>query len=204
MSAKRTLLLVDDHPVFHEGLGSILSAKRPGWDLVGAYSVAEGLAALAQRPDVDLVLIDLMMPVTDGFEAIAAFGRASPEIPRVVISGREDGAARLRARHGGASGFIAKSWGGELIAEVIDRVLGGESGFHDEGDTPSGGQIALTPRQIDVLTLLAEGLPNKSIEDRLGIAERTVRSHLTELFAVLGAQTRTQAVLRAQKLGLIP
>lgn len=202
----RTLLLIDDHPVFHDGLAAILSAKREGWRLKGAHSVARGLEVLAETDDLDMVLIDLMMPDLDGFEAMVMFGEAAPEVPRVAISGREDVAARQRAQRSGASGFIAKSSGGDAIVRLIERVLNGESGFDD---LPGGGgesetMPVLTPRQIDVLSLLAEGLSNKAIEHRLNIAERTVRSHLTEVFAALGAHSRTQAILKAQRLGIIP
>ncbi len=209
VSAEATLLLVDDHPLFHAGLASMLRTARPGYGLLSAHDAAQGLEMVRADPRIDLVLVDIVLPGIDGFDALGEFGKACPQLPRVMISGREDAAARMRARHCGASGFISKAWAPERIAGVLDAVLDGGSGFDEQ--TPAsrdagGGADAsnLTPRQVEVLSLLAEGHSNKEIEYRLGIAERTVRAHMTEIFQALGAQTRVQAILQAQKLGLIP
>ena len=201
MDGGATLLLVDDHPVFRTGLAAMLASLRPGWRLCGAADAATGLALALETPEVDAVLIDLTLQMGDGFDALAAFGAALPAVPRMVISGRDDAAARVRARAAGASGFINKAWTSERVVAAIARVLDGGEAF-EPADAASAPE--LTGRQAEVLSLLAEGLPNKLIEDRLGIAERTVRAHMTELFQTLGAHNRTQALLRAQKLGLIP
>jgi DNA-binding NarL/FixJ family response regulator len=209
LTAEATLLLVDDHPLFHAGLASMLRTARPGWRLLSAHDAAQGLEMIRADDGIDLVLVDIVLPGIDGFDALAEFGKACPQLPRVTISGREDAAARLRARHCGASGFISKAWAPERIAAVLDAVLDGGSGFDDgaaqaPGHGEDGDAANLTPRQVEVLSLLAEGHSNKEIEYRLSIAERTVRAHLTEIFQALGAQTRVQAILQAQKLGLIP
>lgn len=167
----------------------------------GAGSAAEavGLVAGGERPD--LAIIDILLPDTDGFEAARVIGQCAPQVSRVIISGREDGAARLRSRDCGASGFISKAWSPERIVEALETVLEGGVAF----DTPAGVGVVdgMTARQLEVLTLLADGHSNKVIERRMNIAPRTVRAHLTEIFHLLEADGRVQAILKARRLGLI-
>jgi DNA-binding NarL/FixJ family response regulator len=117
-----------------------------------------------------------------------------------MISGRDDPATLHRVRRSGASGFIAKAADVDQALAALDAVLAGELAFDGPGD--EGAPPALTERQAEVLTLLCEGHGNKEIRYRLGIAERTVRAHMTELFQLLGANSRVQAILRARRLGL--
>jgi len=201
-----TLLLVDDHPLYHAGLGSVLQAAHPGYRLLGAADAAAGHALLMSDSTIDLILVDIVLPGTDGFDAVADYGRACPHVPRLLISGREDQATLVRASRSGASGFVAKSWPVERLLKVIERVLAGGSGFDARTDAqPASGGIGqqLTLRQIEVLCLLAEGKSNKEIAHRLDIADRTVRAHLTELFQALGVVSRVQAVLQAKQLGIV-
>ncbi len=207
---KTTLLLVDDHPLYHAGLSSVLGGLRPNYRLLSAGDAAEGLARLGAHSDVDLVLVDIVLPKGDGFDAVAEYGRSFPHVPRVLISGRDDKATLVRASRSGASGFISKAWPVERAVALIERVLAGKSGFDDESHASNGadkiarGKEDLTLRQIEVLCLLSEGKSNKEIAHALDIAERTVRAHLTELFHALDVGTRINAVLRAQQLGLVP
>ena len=190
------LLLIDDHPLFVDGFATMIATARPGWGFA-AHSSAAGCAALA---GVDLVLIDLELPDRDGFATIADIAALDPSLPRIVISGRADAGSRLRARAAGASGFIVKSLPPAAMIAVIDDVVAGRCGF---GGEAASALPTLSPRQLDVLALLAEGHANKEIRFRLDIAERTVRAHLTELFAALGVSTRVNAILRAREIGLI-
>ena len=192
------LLLIDDHPLFVDGFATMIAATRPDWRFASARSSAEGCAALA---GIDLVLIDLELPDRDGFATVAAVAAIDPLLPRIIITGRADATARLRARAAGASGFIVKSETPERMIATIDDVAAGRSGFG--GEAPEIAMPCLSPRQLDVLALLAEGHANKEIRFRLDIAERTVRAHLTELFAALGVSTRVHAILRAREIGLI-
>ena len=196
-----TLLLIDDHPLFRDGFAQMARALRPGWSLRLASSADEAHAALAAAPAIDLLVIDINLPDRDGFRLCEEV-RATRPTPCVLISGREDEGARVRARACGAGGLIAKSASPEDIVALVDHVLGGGSAF-DGGPVGNGALPDLTPRQAQVLGLLAEGHGNKEIRHRLGIAERTVRAHLTELFQLLGAHSRTQAIIRARELGLI-
>ena len=193
------LLLIDDHPLFVDGFATMIAAARPDWRFAAAHSSAAGCAALADG--VDLVLVDLELPDCDGFATVAAIAARDPLVPRIVISGRADAAARMRARGAGASGFIVKSLPPATMLAVIDDVVAGRCGFG--GEVAAATLPTLSPRQLDVLTLLAEGHANKEIRYRLDIAERTVRAHLTDLFAALGVSTRVNAILRAREIGLI-
>jgi len=196
-----TLLLVDDHPLFREGFAQMVRALRPGWHLLLASSADEAEAMVRSDPIITLAVIDINLPGRDGFHLCEQL-RATTMTRTILISGREDEGARIRARSSGAAGLIAKSASPQAIVGLIDQVLGGGSAFETQPST----RVAippLSPRQLQVLGLLAEGHGNKEIRHRLGIAERTVRAHLTELFQLLGAHSRTHALIRARELGLV-
>jgi DNA-binding NarL/FixJ family response regulator len=197
----RTLLLVDDHPLFVSGFGAMLRQMRPEWELLSAYSSSAGVQLLGSYPNIDLAIVDIQLPDRDGFETVAAMGALRPDVPRLIISGREDATARAKARSAGACGFIAKAGAPDTVLDLIEAILSGDY------DMDSGGahspEPGLSPRQFEVLMLLAEGCPNKVIRYRMGIAERTVRAHLTELFHCLGVTSRVQALVRARAMKLI-
>ena len=177
-------------------------ALRPGWEVRFADCAGAARAILAEE-EMDLVLIDIGLPDEDGFALLASIASKHPQLSQLVISGRSDAAVRVRARSCGAQGFIAKTMPSEGILAAIDTVLAGGAAFDDA--KPNGSPTPqLTARQAQILELLAEGHGNKEIRHRLGIAERTVRAHLTELFQLLEAHSRMQALIRARELGLVP
>jgi DNA-binding NarL/FixJ family response regulator len=194
------ILIVDDHPLFRDGFAQMARALRPAWTLHFSASAAQALAVLP-KVALDLVIVDVSLPGEDGFVLLKAVANFSAAIPQILISGRDDAAVRIRARACGARSFITKTAAPETIVGTIDAVLNGGTVF----DTGLGNEElpVLTARQNEVLMLLAAGHGNKEIRHRLNIAERTVRAHLTELFQVLGAHSRMQAVIRARELGLI-
>lgn len=196
-----TTLLVDDHPLFRDGFAAMLRHHRSDWALRTACSAMEALEMLSQGAHPDLAIIDIQLPDTDGFETARAIAERAPLISRVMISGREDGAARLRSRDCGASGFISKAWSPERIIEMLEQVLAGGVAFEAQGSDEAGGDM--TARQMQVLSLLADGHSNKAIERHMNIAPRTVRAHLTEIFHLLEVDGRVQAILKARQLGLI-
>lgn len=191
------ILLVDDHPLFRDGFLQMARALRPQWTLHLSDSAAHALALFASLA-LDLIVVDVGLPGDDGFALVKAILSQSKGLPLIFISGRDDAAVRLRARSSGARSFIAKTNPPEMIASAIDAVLAGVTSFETLAELP-----ALTPRQTDVLMLLADGHGNKEIRHRLNIAERTVRLHLTDLFQILGVSSRMQAIMRARELGLI-
>ena len=191
------ILVVEDHPLFREGFAYIAAALRPQWSVAFAEDCERALEMFAAT-GADIVLVDIGLPGEDGFSFLRKLAAQSPQTPQIIISGREDMAARLHARTCGARAFILKNEEPKQMLEKIDAVLEGSTAHADSISLP-----ILTPRQIEVLLLLAEGHGNKEIRHRLGIAERTVRAHLTEIFRELGAHSRMQALLRARELGLI-
>jgi two-component system, NarL family, nitrate/nitrite response regulator NarL len=199
MTESTSLLIVDDHPLFSDGFATMLRLQRPDWRLLRAYNSAEGCETLTANPDLDLVIVDIELPDRDGFDTIETMAQINIAVPRLIISGREDSAARARSQRSGASGFVDKRLPADRIVALIEQVLAGQSGF-SEG---FAALPELSARQFEVLGLLAEGHGNKEIRYRLNIAERTVRAHLTDIFQALGVQTRVQAILRAREMGLI-
>lgn len=195
---KTKLLIVEDHPLFRSGMAHMAEHLRPDWELAFAGSAAETLSALMQaRPDA--VVVDVGLPDEDGLSLTRAIAQRWPGLPVLLISARDMPAMATLAERSGAHGFVGKGEPPDAIAEAIDGVLLGRRRF-EPGDpaVPS-----LTARQGEVLKLLEAGCSNKEMRHRLGIAERTVRAHLTELFTLLQVHSRTQALIRARELGLL-
>ena len=198
------ILLIDDHPLFCDGFAASCRALRPDFTVTTVDTAAAGRQMLAEVHPLSCVLIDIMLPDADGFDTLAHLARIDPLTPRVMISGRDDRTARLRAQHSGASGFLSKSARPEQIMAALDIILAGGVWYDERGlDDDDDGDDELTPRQLEVLDLLAQGCANKEIETRLNLAERTVRAHLTEIFKSLGVQGRVRAVMEARRRGLI-
>jgi DNA-binding NarL/FixJ family response regulator len=143
----------------------------------------------------------VMLPDQSGFEVLEVIAERAPQVSGLLISGRDQVAMRQRARSSSARGFISKTAPPAQIVANLEHVLAGGTVFED---SPASATVpVLTTRQAEILILLAEGHGNKEIRYRLGIAERTVRAHLTELFNILGVHGRMPAVIRARDLGLI-
>lgn len=197
------LLIVDDHPLYRLGLIAALASAMPGTEVEGAESAEAALAILDREPGFDLVLVDQRLPGMDGLAALAHFGERRPDVPRVLISGSEEAGLALRAVDAGASGFIPKSLAVDEVAAAIRRVLEGEVFLPQEDLPPAQPPGSLTLRQLEVLRLLGEGYTNKEIAKALEIAVRTVRTHVEAIFEHLEVENRTQAVLAAQRAGLL-
>jgi DNA-binding NarL/FixJ family response regulator len=200
MASEAELLIIDDHPLFVDGFVAMVGQLRPSWIVETGATGAEAFSKLAQRPK-SAALIDVFLPDRDGFNLLHAIRLEWPDLPIILISGRDHGAMEMRARSSPANGFIPKTTAAPQFVSLIESALAGRTAFASgklNGDLPT-----LTPRQAQVLELLAAGHGNKEIRHRLGIAERTVRAHLTEVFQVLGVHGRMPAVIKARELGLI-
>lgn len=195
------ILVVDDHPLYREGMVAALRARLPELEVLGVGSAEEGLGVLEAHPDTDLVLIDLRLPGMDGFGALAAYAARFPTVSRVLISGQEGAEIVRRAFEAGASGFIPKSLAVDEVTAAIRRVLDGGVFVPADDRAPLPG--ALTLRQLEVLRLLGEGFTNKEIARALEITERTAKAHVAAIFEALDSDNRTQAVLAAQRLGYL-
>lgn len=203
------ILHADDHPMFREGLRFFLKLLDADVRVAEAGNLQSALDRLALEWPVDLLLLDLEMPGMNGLEGFLAIRRRFPSLPVVIVSGVSDARVIRSLIDGGARGFIPKLGSSEQLMEGLRRVLGGEVYLPDTlflpaPDGPPGGDGGLlTSRQLQLLPLLADGMPNKRIADLLGVTEGTVKQHLKELFRRLNARNRTQAVNEARRLGLL-
>jgi DNA-binding NarL/FixJ family response regulator len=208
-----SFVIADDHPMVRDALASALRGAFPGADLSFAGSLAETQAALAATPDADLLILDLDMPGMHGLAGLAALRSAHPAVPVAIVSATTNPAAMRQAIEMGAVGFIPKLSPSERFLEVIRAVLAGAIWLPSEASDPAlapqdrdaAARIArLTPQQHRVLWLMAEGKANKVIAYEMQISEPTVKAHVTEILRKLGATSRTQAVIAAQRLSPEP
>jgi DNA-binding NarL/FixJ family response regulator len=193
------LLLIDDHPLFSVGFAHAMTQAAPGIAVRTAATVDEGLAQATAWPALDIVLVDFRLGEANGLDGLRRFGERFPCVARVLISGDEDAALVARARAAGASGFLGKSASIAALLAALQRVARGDTVL-DETGAPGGWPTA---RQMEVLALIAQGQPNKGIARALGIAERTVKLHVTALLEAVGARNRTHLLVRAREQGLL-
>ncbi len=202
------VLIVEDHPLFRAALIHLVSATLPDIEPLAASSAEEGLRHAASARNARLVVLDPGLPGMNGAEAITAFRHACPDAGLVAVSASEDRRDAMAALRAGAIAFVSKAVPTEVLGDLLLRVLAGgvvkqewitPHGTHDMEDEPS---LALTPRQREILTLLAQGHSNKEIGLRLDLAEITVKMHVSAIFRALNVANRTQAVLVARRLGL--
>jgi two-component system, NarL family, nitrate/nitrite response regulator NarL len=210
------LLLIDDHPVVRQGLSALLEQNLDGTAVLLARSCEEALSLVVFHPDLDAVFLDLMMPGINGFDALKLFGDQYPALPVIVLSSSEDPIDVRRALAHGALGYVPKSASPQTILAALRLVLCGEiyvpplvllgaAGASGPGENKtSGGRIAeLTARQKEVLVLLTRGMQNKEIGEILGLADKTVKTHVTAIFRTLHVINRTQAASLAREANLV-
>jgi NarL family two-component system response regulator LiaR len=213
MTEKIRVLVVDDHVVVREGLCALIAA-RPGMDVVGeaADGVQAVLKARALRPDV--ILMDLVMPRKDGIEATKEIKQEDPGARILVLTSFAQDRNVYLAVKAGAQGYLLKdSSSRELIRALRDVYHGGLALQPDiaakvirELSRPSDlppSEKPLTGREVEVLKLVAQGLPNKEIAEKLVISERTVTTHVSNILGKLHLANRTQAALYAIEEGLV-
>jgi len=200
-------LIADDHQMVRVALKVSLAPLGPDVAFVEASNAEEAVAAADEHEDIDLVLIDVNMPGMGGVEGVKRLRAAHPTLPLLVCSASEDGGLVRELLALGVSAFLPKSDSTQVILEAVRLVLAGGTYVPPRllsaaAATPSAGASAiesLTPRQRDVLRLLAQGKPNKVIARELDISEATVKVHLLSVFRTLGARNRTEAVVIAQR-----
>ncbi|MGH8354798.1 MAG: response regulator transcription factor [Pseudomonas sp.] len=191
-----SLLLVDDHRIFLDGLALTLQPLTRRLHIHTAQNAAEAEAWLRQR-DFDLILLDLRLPDVPGLELLQRWQKDGRLTPVAILSASDSSLDAQAALAAGALGFIPKSADGDDLRQAVTRVLLGET-LPPPARAP-GPQ--LTPRQREILLLLADGLPNKAISRRLGLSEDTVKTHLKALFQELDVHTRTACVSAARQRG---
>jgi DNA-binding NarL/FixJ family response regulator len=204
------LVIADDHPLFRGALREAVAGQFAAADIAEAGTFEDVVAQLERGADVDLVLLDLAMPGVRGFSGLMFLRAQYPSVPVVVVSANDDPAVIRRCMDFGASGFIPKTLGVEMMRAALARVLEGGvwtppdvdlSGKPDAATAELIGRLAtLTPQQVRVLMMLSEGLLNKQIAYGLGVSEATVKAHVSAILQKLGVESRTQAVIAAAKI----
>jgi DNA-binding NarL/FixJ family response regulator len=206
------VLLADDHSLFRDGLASLLEAA--GFEVVG--QVGDGAsaveAALRLRPDV--VLMDINMPGVGGLEALRCIRAEWPAAQVVMLTVSEEQSDLLEAVQAGARGYLLKHLKADEFLDMLHGLARGEaamsrqttgrllSGVSHASQDAADPVQSLTEREIDLLRLLAEGLSNKTIAQRLSLSENTVKYHLKNILQKLGVHNRTEAATQALRLGL--
>ncbi|MGN6227062.1 MAG: response regulator [Dyella sp.] len=203
-----TVLVADDHPMFRAAVVHTLASAIDARVLEAASQSALE-SALAAAPGTDLVLLDLTMPGAIGFSSLLWLRAEHPDLPVIVISSNDRPRTVRRAQQFGAAGFVSKAAPVEALGEAVRTVLDGGLAFDASRAerSPEDAALAarlsqLTPQQFRVLMLLAEGLLNKQIANRLGLAENTVKIHVTAVLAKLECRSRTQAAVLVKSLDL--
>jgi DNA-binding NarL/FixJ family response regulator len=212
------VLIADDQRVVREGLALVLGLL-PGVTVVGAACDGQEAVALAADTDADVVLMDLRMPRCDGLEATRRLRESRPRTKVIVLTTYADDRSVIDALRAGARGFLTKDAGGEEIGEALRRVLNDDAVIDPavqrhlvdaittvpapaETGPAHGLPDGITPREAEVLALIAGGLSNAEIAERLVVTEGTVKSHINHLFAKIDARDRAQAVSYAYQNGL--
>ncbi|MCD6026662.1 MAG: DNA-binding response regulator [Solimicrobium sp.] len=205
-----SVLIIEDHPLYRDALIPLLEEVFDDSKVMAATSAEEGLSLAAKLPNLRLILLDLNLPGLCGREAVAAFYQSYPRAITIVISSSEDRrdvSASLRA---GARAFISKHVSRTVMLDTIHRALSGKLS-NPEWVRPSHQSVVvdeqtlpLNQRQLGILTLLARGCTNREIAAQVGLAEITVKQHITVIFRVLGVENRSQALLAIRRFGLVP
>jgi DNA-binding NarL/FixJ family response regulator len=207
------VLIADDHPIVRTGLAALL-ASLEGIEVAGIATTGREAVdqVLSKRPNV--AIVDLKMPDLDGFDATREIARVAPEVAVLVLTMFDDDASVFAAMRAGARGYLVKGAEQEEIERAIRAVARGEAifgpgvagrvlGFLSNPPAAASGQFPeLTERETRILDLLAEGLSNSAIGERLGIAAKTVANNVSSIFVKLQVADRAQAIIRARDAGL--
>lgn len=203
------LMVVDDHPLYVEGLMLALTRLTPTDHIQAFTNGIDALEWVLSGKRVDLILLDLNLPDQDGISFLQQIRKRKLPIPIVMLSASEDPADVHASLVAGASGFISKASGSAQIIASINEALAGNPCVPDFYQASANltstlsEELNITPRQLEVLKLLASGMPNKRICTTLGLTEHTVKSHLKALFSALEVHNRTECVNVAMRLGLL-
>lgn len=217
------ILIVDDHPLIREGLANVLRELDTDLHVMEAENGAEALALLERDANVSLVLLDLILPGTEGLSLLIEVRQRWPEVPVVVLSGNDNPQIVRQAIDRGAMGFITKRSATPVLVSALRLVLAGAvyippQALAADADLPAAplytpaalppgrsfslADLGLTERQVDVLAQVVQGKPNKVICRELGLAEGTVKTHITAILRTLNVSSRTQALFALSKLGV--
>jgi DNA-binding NarL/FixJ family response regulator len=207
------VLVADDHAVFRFGMRAVL-ANAHGFEVVAEASTGEEVVGKAAEVRPDIVLMDIQMPGMNGIEATRKIVQANPEVSVVVVTMFGDDDSVFAAMRAGARGYVLKGADAEEVMKVLRAVAEGEAYFGPEiakrimgffsSPKPAPASEAfpeLTPREVEVLDLIARGTSNQEIASRLYLSQKTVRNHVSNIFLKLQVADRAQAIVRAREAG---
>ncbi len=204
------ILIADDHTVVRQGLRMFL-ALDPELEVIGEASDGAEALRMTHKLKPDVVLMDLLMPVMDGITAIGAIRREVPETEVLALTSVLEDASVVGAVRAGAIGYLLKDTNGEELCRAIKAAAAGQVQLSPQAAARLLREVrapaspeTLTERETEVLRLLARGQANKEIARTLFIGEKTVKTHVSNILAKLGVQSRTQAALYAVQIGLVP
>ncbi len=207
-NAVHRFIIADDHPLFRGAMRQTIEKQFASVKIIEAGSLDEVTSALDREEDVDMILLDLSMPGMRGFSGLMYLRAQYVGVPIVVVSGTEDPTTIRSAIEFGASGYIPKSLGIDVIQDGVSVVLEGgvwippdiDLNAVDEATKMAQRLASLTPQQVRVLMMLSQGLLNKQIAYELSVSEATVKAHVSAILQKLGVESRTQAVIAAAKI----
>ena len=203
------ILIVEDHALVREAMAQRLACLEPELVCLESAGADEALALLEAHGDVDLAIVDLMLPGANGFSLLGVLAKRYPDLPAIVVSAMDDDASVRRALKAGASGFVSKASSGEVLLHAVREVLDGgvptpvrsaASPGRSAGKAPAE-RFGLTTAQARVLELLAGGRSNREIAELLGLTEGTVKVHMTAIYRALGVSSRSQALVAIARSG---
>lgn len=199
------ILLIDDHALFGDGLALLLRKQYPDCRLTQALSCGEGLALAEKAKDLSLVLLDLQLPDLHGFEGLKRLKAARPGLPVVLVSAWTSPEVVQEGLNYGASAFLSKAAPAREMLRSLKKFLRPPKKAAKAEPAGAGPRLkpVLTTRQREVLAQVVLGKANKEIADTLGLTLNTVRAHMATILKSLGARSRTEASLKAVKLGLV-
>lgn len=212
-SRKTRILIADDHALFRYGMRAMLDSD-PGFEVVGEAATGEEAVALAAELGPDIILMDIQMPGLNGIEATRRIVRSYPEVGVVVVTMFEEDDSVFAAMRAGARGYVLKGADADEVVKVVRAVAEGEAHFGPKiarrlmgffsapRPAPTEAFPELTAREGEILDLIARGLNNAEIADRLYVSQKTVRNHVSNIFLKLRVGDRAQAIVRAREAGL--
>lgn len=212
MGDKIRVLLADDHAVLREATAEVVD-HQPDMEVVGQTGTGEETIAQVRELRPDVVVMDIAMPRLNGLEATRRIVVECPETRVLILTAHEEAEHVISLLEAGAVGYLPKTVGLNELLDAIRTTSQGESVLppsvasvvvrHLSGRKEQAGKEDLTPREMDVLCLVAQGLTNHHIARQLGLSVRTVEAHLTNVYAKLNVGSRTEAALLAQRKGWV-
>lgn len=209
-AAMERVLIIDDHPLVRDGLRSVIAVTFDGCEIFEAASLDEAVLTLEKQSNFDLILLDLNIPDVRRLDGLRLLRQRFPILPVVMVSGAFDRAIVREALASGAAGFIPKSMKRSAIVDALHRIVSGEiyvpeaigeSSATSREDADILVRIeTLTPQQRIVLNHLVHGRLNKQIAHELGVSMTTVKAHVSAILQKMGAFSRTQAVIKANRV----